>query len=407
MAEPRRCPGRWNRRAYESDTGCGATARSADAADLRRALDGGQSSAAIWLEDIDTRRHHLDDEHISGGPRAAGTIRRQCRGAGRRRAARASGSVARTVREYADGRVASQVIPHCAVTSCGHTHWSRRHFGPDLRAGSCSWSTPYPALLDELDALPAGVCHGDACTRNLLMSRSNHDLVMIDFGFLRYAPLGIDLSQLILGEIQLGERDPGPVGGDQRGDAGGLRRRPATGGQLPRRSIRWAGRTRSAMAIFSGRQRHPVRTARRAADRPGAADLRGQSSGGRLHPGPGRLLKRSPRRRMRRAEGGTLQRPAAPFSRSTDLTPAAADSLSGRRGRARLRAGSGARTRRSARRPCRRHRSRRRHRRPAGRRPTRPRPASGRRARRDRRRPSPPAPRGRRGRRCARSLSSR
>ena len=31
---------------------------------------------------------------------------------------------------------------------------------------------------------------------------------MIDFGFLRYAPLGIDLSQLVVGEIQLGERGP-------------------------------------------------------------------------------------------------------------------------------------------------------------------------------------------------------
>ena len=81
-------------------------------------------------------------------------------------------------------------------------------FDSELRRRTLLLVDRLPALLDELDQLPSGVCHGDACSRNLLMTRSHHDLVMIDFGFLRYAPLGFDLSQLILGEIQLGERDP-------------------------------------------------------------------------------------------------------------------------------------------------------------------------------------------------------
>jgi len=39
-----------------------------------------------------------------------------------------------------------------------------------------------------------------------MISASRPELVMIDFGFLRYAPLGLDLGQLILGEVQTGAR---------------------------------------------------------------------------------------------------------------------------------------------------------------------------------------------------------
>jgi len=60
--------------------------------------------------------------------------------------------------------------------------------------------------VDEVESLPAGIAHGDACNRNLMISASRPELVMIDFGFLRYAPLGLDLGQLILGEVQTGAR---------------------------------------------------------------------------------------------------------------------------------------------------------------------------------------------------------
>ena len=61
-------------------------------------------------------------------------------------------------------------------------------------------------LVDEVESLPAGIAHGDACNRNLMISASRPELVMIDFGFVRHAPLGFDLGQLILGEVQTGER---------------------------------------------------------------------------------------------------------------------------------------------------------------------------------------------------------
>ena len=64
-------------------------------------------------------------------------------------------------------------------------------------------------IVDELEQLPFGNAHGDACTRNLLRSESSDDIVLIDFAFWGKAPFGLDLGQLLLGEVQLGERDAG------------------------------------------------------------------------------------------------------------------------------------------------------------------------------------------------------
>jgi hypothetical protein len=63
-----------------------------------------------------------------------------------------------------------------------------------------------PAYLDELDTMQVGTIHGDACPRNLLVSRADpHGFVLIDYGFWGRGPLGFDLSQLLIGDVQIGE----------------------------------------------------------------------------------------------------------------------------------------------------------------------------------------------------------
>jgi hypothetical protein len=64
-------------------------------------------------------------------------------------------------------------------------------------------------MLAELDLVPIATFHGDACTRNLLVRRGAEEdgFVLIDFGFWGRGPVGFDLSQLLLGEVQTGERD--------------------------------------------------------------------------------------------------------------------------------------------------------------------------------------------------------
>jgi Ser/Thr protein kinase RdoA (MazF antagonist) len=80
-------------------------------------------------------------------------------------------------------------------------------FDDQLRADLQAAALAMPAYLDELDGMTVGTIHGDACRRNLLVSRADpHRFVLIDYGFWGRAPLGFDLSQLLVGDVQTGER---------------------------------------------------------------------------------------------------------------------------------------------------------------------------------------------------------
>ncbi|GAA1437027.1 hypothetical protein GCM10009616_38060 [Microlunatus lacustris] len=111
------------------------------------------------------------------------------------------------VRGYVHGRLEHQVIP----TLRGEGLWDHPlvapAFGPELRSRLLQAADALPGLLNEIDGAPLGSAHGDACPRNLLVPPENRDsFVLIDFGFWCEAPFTFDLTQLILGEIQTGER---------------------------------------------------------------------------------------------------------------------------------------------------------------------------------------------------------
>ena len=111
------------------------------------------------------------------------------------------------VRGYADGRVTHQVLPALHDDMLWAHPLVAGAFGPELRARLVAAAESLPGLVDELDAAPLGTAHGDACPRNLLVVKgAPDDFVLIDFGFWSRAPLGFDLSQLLLGELQLGQR---------------------------------------------------------------------------------------------------------------------------------------------------------------------------------------------------------
>ena len=79
-------------------------------------------------------------------------------------------------------------------------------FDDKLRAQLRAAASDAMALAAEADALPFLLSHGDACPNNLLAGAQDDDLVMIDFGFWGGAPVGFDLSQLLVGDIQIGKR---------------------------------------------------------------------------------------------------------------------------------------------------------------------------------------------------------
>jgi aminoglycoside phosphotransferase (APT) family kinase protein len=61
-------------------------------------------------------------------------------------------------------------------------------------------------FVDELESVPVMTLHGDACSRNLLVRRDGRGFALIDFGFWGEGPVGFDLGQLLVGEVQTGER---------------------------------------------------------------------------------------------------------------------------------------------------------------------------------------------------------
>jgi len=78
--------------------------------------------------------------------------------------------------------------------------------GPSVRRSSRSATTGLAAAVEELEQAPVAAAHGDACSRNLLVPTHGQGFVLIDFGFFGLAPVGFDLGQLLIGEVQLGER---------------------------------------------------------------------------------------------------------------------------------------------------------------------------------------------------------
>jgi hypothetical protein len=161
-------------------------------------------SAALWLEQVPARRVIWD----------AGRHARAAYLLGRLAASRTVAPLAtavhgaRTPRAYAGAWLAHIALP--ALT--GNDVWShpliRDAFDARLRRRLLAAADALPALLDELDDAPAATAHGDACTANLLVADDRDPLVMVDLGFCGQAPLGTDLGQLILGEVQTGQRRP-------------------------------------------------------------------------------------------------------------------------------------------------------------------------------------------------------
>jgi hypothetical protein len=161
-------------------------------------------SAALWLEHIPARRVTWDIERHA---RAANLL-------GRLAASRAVAPLAtavhgaRTPRLYADAWLTHIVLPALAEDGAWAHPLVRDAFDARLRYRLLAAAGALPALLDELDGAPTATAHGDACTANLLVAGDQEVLVMVDLGFCGKAPLGTDLGQLVLGEVQTGQRHP-------------------------------------------------------------------------------------------------------------------------------------------------------------------------------------------------------
>ena len=159
-------------------------------------------SASLWLAVVDAAPVHWDVQRHATAAHLLGRL------AAREVVAPIAelGAVPQPARTYASGRVQHAVAP----ALLGDEIWSHplvaQTFDGALRDRLRDAIGRLPAMLDELDAMPVGTLHGDACTRNLLVEPSRDGFVLIDFGFWGRGPFGFDLTQLLLGEVQMGER---------------------------------------------------------------------------------------------------------------------------------------------------------------------------------------------------------
>ena len=205
-------------------------------------------SASVWLGVVDAQRVHWDVD----APRRRGA---PARSAGRPRVGRAPRRGRRGAAARAHLRVRARRQHMVVPALLGDEVWSHplvaAAFDAELRDRLRAATTRLPALLDELDAMPVGTLHGDACTRNLLVEPDRDGFVLIDFGFWGRGPLGFDLTQLLLGEVQMGERPaaelPGLEAACLPAYVEGLR---AEGTEVPLATV---GRAHALLALlFSG-----------------------------------------------------------------------------------------------------------------------------------------------------------
>ena len=115
------------------------------------------------------------------------------------------------VRSYVDGRLGHQVLPILGDEGIWHHPLVAGAFD-DLRPRLLAAVERLPALTEELLAMPELVGHGDACPNNLLVRPDRDGFTMIDFGFFMALPVGFDLGQLLVGEVQLGRGDGSDLG---------------------------------------------------------------------------------------------------------------------------------------------------------------------------------------------------
>lgn len=170
----------------------------------RHIRDVDELSAALWLDAVPVRPVTWDAARFGAAAHLLGRL------AASETVAPLSEvhAVDDAIRRYASGRFAGQVVPALEDDDLWQHPLLAQPFGDRLRDDMRAAAAAMPGYLDELDTVPLGALHGDACTRNLLVREGAPDgeFVLIDFGFWSRGPVGFDLGQLLIGEVQTGER---------------------------------------------------------------------------------------------------------------------------------------------------------------------------------------------------------
>ncbi|MBZ5740411.1 phosphotransferase [Nocardioides mangrovi] len=167
------------------------------------------TSAVVWLEDLATLPVRWDVPRYRTAAHLLGRL-----AASRDVAPLAGlGGLDWTVATYLQGRVRMQVVPMVRDPATWRHPLIAAAFPVDLQERLLAAVDRLDELGAELCALPTLTGHGDACPNNLLAVVGRDDIVLIDFGFWNPLPVGFDLGQLLVGDVQIGRRRAPELGG--------------------------------------------------------------------------------------------------------------------------------------------------------------------------------------------------
>jgi hypothetical protein len=110
------------------------------------------------------------------------------------------------IEDFVAGRLAYTVLPGLHDDATWQHPAVAEHFA-GLRGPLEAVARHLDALAGEFTRLRHLASHGDACPNNLLRREGDPGFTLIDFGFWRPQPVGFDLSQLLVGDIQVGRQD--------------------------------------------------------------------------------------------------------------------------------------------------------------------------------------------------------
>ena len=145
-------------------------------------IDLDAESTALWLEDVPVVAARWDRTALARAAHLLGRLAASPRV--RPLATVADPGQHRTPAQLRRGPARRcRSSPPCTTTTIWRHPVVAAAFDDALRRDLVAAADTLPAVVAELEALPHGTAHGDACTRNLLVAADRPDLMLIDFGF--------------------------------------------------------------------------------------------------------------------------------------------------------------------------------------------------------------------------------
>lgn len=163
-------------------------------------------TAVLWLEAVDADKIPWTTDDSVRAARLLGRL------SGSRRVAPLAGIDPQPwhIDYFVAGRLGYTVLPGLHDDATWQHPAVSEHFG-EMREDLTRAARHLDALAREYSVSRHLASHGDACPNNLLRRRGDPGFTLIDFGFWRPQPVGFDLSQLLVGDIQLGRQDAGDL----------------------------------------------------------------------------------------------------------------------------------------------------------------------------------------------------